>query len=136
MTAKKYLLDTNIISDLVRRPRGVVADRIRLEGEHSICTSVVVAAELRFGARKSGSTRLQRQVEQVLSRLLVLPLEEPADEAYAQLRHSLESRGKPIGPNDMLIAAQALALDCTVVTASDREFGRVPGLRVQNWLQQ
>ncbi len=136
MTAVRFLLDTNIVSDLVRRPQGAVADRIRVEGEQTVCTSIIVAAELRFGARKSGSERLKRQVDQVLSRIPVLPLEEPADEAYAQLRALLQSRGEPIGPNDMLIAAQALSLDCTVVTANDSEFSRVRGLRVQNWLQR
>ena len=131
--AAKFLLDTNIVSELVRRPQGTVAERLTTEGESSVCTSIVVAAELRFGALKSGSDRLQRQVDMVLSAIKVLPLEEPADQEYANLRQHLESRGEPIGPNDMLIAAHALSLDCTVVTANDREFSRVPGLRVQNW---
>jgi len=134
-TAVKFLLDTNILSELVRRPQGMLAERLAKEGESSLCTSVVVAAELRFGALKSGSVRLQRQVDLLLSAIKVLPLEEPIDQAYAILRHHLESRGEPIGPNDMLIAAQALSMDCTVVTANSREFSRVPGLRVQNWLQ-
>ena len=133
--AAKFLLDTNIVSELVRKPQGFVAKRLEKEGESSVCTCVVVAAELRFGALKSGSRRLQRQVELVLSAIEVLPLEEPVDQEYARLRQHLESRGKPIGPNDMLIAAHALSLGCTVVTANDRKFSRVPGLRVQNWLQ-
>jgi tRNA(fMet)-specific endonuclease VapC len=130
----KYLLDTNILSELVRRPRGRVARRLGREGESSVCTSIVVAAELRYGASKSGSNRLRRQVEQVLSVITVLPLEEPADEAYARLRHDLQGRGTPIGPNDLLIAAHALAAGLTVVTANDREFSRVPNLKVDNWL--
>lgn len=132
----RYLLDTNIVSDLVRHPQGRVAKRIASEGEKSICTSIVVAAELRFGANKRGSVRLTMQLEAILSAMEILPLEEPADHRYAELRTSLESRGAPIGPNDMLIAAHALALDCTVITANEDEFTRVPGLRVENWLEK
>jgi tRNA(fMet)-specific endonuclease VapC len=130
----RYLLDTNILSDLVRHPQGRVSERIAREGEKSICTSIVVASELRFGAEKSGSGRLAAQLDIILSAIETLPLEEPADRHYARLRHYLEVHGTPIGPNDMLIAAQALALDCTVITANDREFSRVPGLKVENWL--
>jgi tRNA(fMet)-specific endonuclease VapC len=94
----------------------------------------VVASELRFGAEKLGSARLTRQLGIILSALDILPLDEPADRHYAKLRWHLEQRGSPIGPNDLLIAAHALALECTVVTANDREFSRVPGLKVVNWL--
>jgi tRNA(fMet)-specific endonuclease VapC len=130
----RFLLDTNILSDLVRLPQGRVAERIAHVGERRVCTSIVVAAELRFGAVKSGSKQLTRQLEAILTALEILPLEEPADRAYATLRRHLEKRGMPISPNDMLIAAHALAEDCTVVTANEREFSRVPGLRVVNWL--
>jgi tRNA(fMet)-specific endonuclease VapC len=130
----QFLLDTNILSDLVRHPQGVIAQRIASEGEKSICTSIVVAAELRFGAKKSGSRRLVIQLETILSAIEILPLEEPADCHYARLRSYLEQRGTPIGPNDMLIAAHALAVNCTVITANAREFSRVPGLKVENWL--
>lgn len=130
----RYLLDTNVLSDLVRNPQGPVARRIAEVGEAAVCTSIVVAAELRYGARKKSSERLTRQVEQILSALPVLPLEAPADRAYAELRTRLEAAGGPIGGNDLLIAAQALSLDCVVVTANAREFGRVAGLRTENWL--
>lgn len=132
--APAYLLDTNILSDLVRNPQGVVAGRIEQVGESSICTSVVVAAELRYGARKSGSDRLTMRVDMLLSALAVLPLEAPADRRYAELRHHLAVKGTPIGPNDMLIAAHALVKDLAVVTANVGEFSRVPGLKVENWL--
>ena len=102
--------------------------------EKSICTSIVVASELRYGANKRGSVRLSTQLEIILSAIEILPLEEPSDHGYAELRTSLENRGMPIGPNDMLVAAHALALDCVVITANMREFNRVPGLRVENWL--
>ncbi len=130
----RYLLDTNILSDLVRQPQGAVASRIAQAGEETICTSIIVAAELRFGAEKSGSDKLTDRVDIILSAIEILPLESPADREYAKLRHYLARKGMPIGPNDMLIAAQALSSDLTVVTANTREFSRVPGLRVENWL--
>ncbi len=130
-----FLLDTNILSDLVRHPQGVVADRIAAEGEDTICTSIIVAAELRFGAAKSGSSKLASQVDLILSALEILPLETPADRQYGNIRHHLAGQGTPIGPNDLLIAAHALSLDLTLVTADTREFSRVPGLKADNWLE-
>ena len=130
-----YLLDTNVVSDLIRHPRGVIARRVSLEGEDTVCTSIIVASELRFGARKRNSEQLTRQLELVLSALQIMPFESPADQHYAKLRVYLGERGIPIGPNDMLIAAQTLALDCTVVTRNVREFSRVPGLKVDNWFE-
>jgi len=130
----RYLLDTNIISDLVRRPGGTVATRIAEVGEDSICTSIIVAAELRYGAAKSDSRHLSERVGLLLSALEILPLEPPADQRYAEVRHHLARQGTPLGPNDLLIAAHTLAADLTLVTASTREFERVPSLRVENWL--
>lgn len=132
--ALRYLLDTNIISNLVRRPQGPVAGRITEVGEDSICTSIIVAAELRYGATKSGSKPLAERLDLLLSALEILPLEPPADQRYAELRHHLSRQGTPIGPNDLLIAAQALATDLTLATANTREFERVPSLRTENWL--
>ncbi|MGB5987988.1 MAG: type II toxin-antitoxin system VapC family toxin [Desulfobacterales bacterium] len=131
----RFLLDSNIISYLVRNPQGVVTDHIIQEGEGSICTSIVVAAELRFGAEKRGSQRLTTQLETILSAIKILPMEEPSDRQYARLRYHLEKAGTPIGPNDMLIAAHALALSLTLVTANRKEFCRVSGLSVENWLE-
>jgi len=130
----RFLLDTNILSDLVRYPQGLVAQRIANEGEASVCTSIIVASELRFSALKRGSTRLTRQLETILSAIDVFPLEEPADQHYGTIRAFLERKGKMIGPNDLLIAAHALSIDCAVITANQREFSRVPGLKVENWL--
>jgi len=130
-----YLLDTNILSDLVRNPQGVVATRITRAGEDSVCTSVIVAAELRYGAIKSNSARLAERIDLILSALEILPLETPADHQYAALRHHLTREGALIGPNDLLIAAHALASGLTVVTANVGEFSRVPGLAVENWLK-
>jgi tRNA(fMet)-specific endonuclease VapC len=130
----RYLLDTNILSDLVRQPRGKVATHIAEVGEDAICTSIIVAAELRYGAEKSGSKQLLERVDLLLSALEILPLEPPADRRYGGLRHHLTRRSTPIGPNDLLIAAHALAHNLTLVTANTREFKRVPTLRVENWL--
>jgi len=134
MTLPLYLLDTNILSDLVRHPQGVVAQKIAVVGEHDICTSIIVAAELRFGAEKRNSARLKNQVETILAAMLVVPFDVPADLEYARLRHLLESSGNPIGPNDFLIAAHAKANEHILVTANVSEFSKVPGLRVENWL--
>lgn len=131
----RYLLDTNILSDLVRNPHGRIALRIAEVGEDAICTSVIVAAELRFGAAKKGSDRLTAQLETVLNAIEILPLEAPADRAYGDLRARLEMAGVPIGGNDMLIAAHALSTACSIVTDNEREFGRVDGLTVLNWLR-
>lgn len=130
-----YLLDTNIVSDLVRNPNGRVAQRIREFGETQMCTSIIVAAELRFGAAKSGSARLSDQVATILDAMNVLPFEPPADRTYARLRHELEAQGQPIGANDLLIAAQAVTADLVLVTANEREFGRIGTLACENWLR-
>jgi len=130
-----YLLDTNILSDLVRNPQGVVAAQIAKAGEDGVCTSIIVAAELRYGATKSNAAKLAERIDLILSTLEILPLETPTDRQYAALRHHLTRQGTPIGPNDLLIAAHALASDLTVVTANVGEFSRVPGLKVENWLQ-
>jgi len=124
-----------MLSELVRNPRGAVAARIAVAGEARVSTSIVVAAELRYGAEKSGSRRLAERIDLVLSAIEILPLERPADRRYAEARHHLARRGTPIGPNDLLIAAHALAEALTVVTANVEEFSRVPGLAVENWLE-
>jgi tRNA(fMet)-specific endonuclease VapC len=132
----RYLLDTNIVSDLVRNPQGKVAQRIRKVGEAQVCTSIIVAAELRYGAAKKGSPRLSAQMEAVLGALAVLPFETPADATYGRLRTRLEQAGKPIGANDLLVAAQALALGCTIVTDNEKEFAHVRNLPRENWRRQ
>ena len=130
-----YLLDTNALSHLLRHPDGVVASRIREVGEDHVCTSIVVASELRFGAARRGSTRLSEVVDGLLTRMHVLALDVPVDAFYGGVRAELERVGQPIGGNDLLIAAHALAVDCTLVTDNEREFRRVSDLRVENWLR-
>ena len=132
----RYLLDTNIISDLIRNPQGRAAKRIAKAGEESICTSIIVAAELRYGCAKRGSERLLRAVEGLLAEIEILPMDVPADDEYGKIRSELEAAGKPIGSNDLLIAAHARAVGATIVTADTGEFKRVRGLKVENWLEQ
>tara|TARA_R110000850_G_scaffold152138_3_gene275358 strand:- start:4735 stop:5139 length:405 start_codon:yes stop_codon:yes gene_type:complete len=129
-----YLLDTNILSDLIRSPGGIAARRLAEVGEDQVATSVIVAAELRYGIARKGSARLTARVEALLSEIAVLPFELPADAAYREIRSALEAAGTPIGGNDMLIAAHAFSLKRTMVTANTREFERVKGLIIENWL--
>jgi tRNA(fMet)-specific endonuclease VapC len=131
----RYLLDTNIVSDLVRHPQGAVAAKIAEIAEENVATSIIVAAELRYGAARRESARLTTQLEAVLGALEALPLERPVDETYGQLRAKLEKAGRIIGANDLLIAAQAIALDMVLVSDNAREFGRVAGLKTENWLR-
>lgn len=130
-----YLLDTNIVSDLVRDPQGRIMQRIREVGETGVCTSIIVAAELRYGAARKGSSRLTAQLAAVLGALEVLPVDAPADAVYGMLRARLEQAGQPIGGNDLLIAAQALALGHAIVTDNEREFARIADLPRENWLR-
>lgn len=131
----RYLLDTNIVSDLIKQPLGRAARRLRERGEDNVITSVVVLSELHYGLAKRGSARLARQTGAVLDSLEALPLEAPSAVVYGDLRATLEHGGLSIGANDLLIAAHALALGCVLVTDNEREFRRVPGLAVENWLR-
>jgi len=130
----RYLLDTSIVSDLLRNPGGHAARRVAVVGETAVCTSIVVACELRYGAVKKGSPVLSERVEILLGSLEILPLDKDTDRHYAEIRSHLDRLGKPIGPNDLLIAAHTLALDLTLVTDNLEEFTRVPGLSKENWL--
>jgi tRNA(fMet)-specific endonuclease VapC len=131
----RFLLDTNVLSDLVRHPRGQIAHRIAKLGEQHVCTSIIVAAELRYGAEKRKSARLSAQLQSVLGAIDVLALESPVDRVYGELRAGLERAGQSIGANDLLIASHALALGHTVITDNEREFARIHDLRVENWLR-
>lgn len=131
-----YLLDTNIISELIKHPQGLIFYKIQQIGESKICTSIVVAAELRFGIKNKNSPRLAEKLKVVLDAIDILPFTAPADNYYAEIRHNLKVQGTPIGGNDLLIAAHALSLNLTLVTANIREFSRVSNLKVENWLSQ
>lgn len=133
-----YLLDTNIISDLIKHPQGIIKDHIERVGEDNIATSIIVASELRYGATKKGSEQLSDRVDALLSRINILPIASDIDRTYGNIRTDLERKGTPIGANDLLIAAQVVNLaetsNCVLVTANTREFERVEGLNIENWL--
>ena len=130
-----YLLDTNILSDLIRHPDGLVARRVEQVGQKEIFTSIIVAAELRYGCAKKGSSKLLERVQGLLETIPVLSLDMPTDAQYGLIRAELEAAGQPIGMNDLLIASHALALGLTLVTDNTSEFSRVRGLKVENWLR-
>ncbi len=136
MATFRYLLDTNILSALIKQPAGTAARKIAtLDDEKTCCTSLIVACELRYGTYKKGSAALSTKVEQLLETIAVLPLKDDIIVHYAEIRVELERMGQPIGSNDLLIAAQARSQGLTVVTANVGEFSRVPGLNVENWLE-
>ncbi len=130
-----WLLDANVLSALMRAPVGRLSQRIARAGEGNVFTSVIVAAELRYGETRRPSARLSAAVDVVLGELDVRPFEISAVTHYARLRTALERAGTPIGAHDMLIAAHALSLDATLVTDNESEFARVDGLSVENWLR-
>lgn len=128
------MLDGNIVSDLVRNPHGPVTRHIVRVGSEAVCVSIITAAELRYGYARKGSAKLLANVEAILRSIKVLAFDMPADAEYGEIRAALEAAGKPIGPNDLLIAAHANVLGAVLVTANTSEFSRVQGLKVENWL--
>jgi tRNA(fMet)-specific endonuclease VapC len=132
-----WLLDTNILSKVIKLPHEALGQRLRDYFDQqpgALVTSMVVECELRFGAARVQSTVLTKKITDLLHFIPVLALDHDVVQHYATIRTHLEKAGTPIGPNDTLIAAHALALDCILVTNNDAEFLRVPGLRVENWL--
>lgn len=128
------MLDTNVVSELMRAPQGPLRQRLERFGVQNACISILSAAELRYGAYKVASRRIHGQIGSVLASIQVVPFETPADDHYGRLRADLFRIGRPIGPTDLLIAAHALSLKLTLVTGNTGEFSRVPGLVVENWL--
>ena len=129
-----YLLDTNTLSDFIKHPTGKIFSKIQEVGEEKICTSIIVACELQFGAEKKNSVRLKQRIALVFGLIPILPLMPNMEKDYAKIRTYLERQGTPIGGNDLLIATHGLSLGLTVVTANIREFSRIPNLKVENWL--
>jgi tRNA(fMet)-specific endonuclease VapC len=135
--APLWLLDTNTISGLMRAPAGPIATQLakrlqQFEGAQ-IGTSVIVDCELKYGLAINPSPKLLNAYRVTMAAINVFNFESAAVQRYANLRHYLETQGTLIGPNDMLIAAHALSLECTLVTNNADEFLRIPGLRVENW---
>ncbi len=130
----RYLLDTNILTDLIKHPDGRVRDRIAEVGEENLCTSIIVACELRFGARKKNAAALTKRIDLLLQTIEVLPLADDVDRTYAEVRTALEKKGRSIGANDLLIGAHALNERCLLVTHNRSEFAPIAGLKVEDWL--
>jgi len=130
----RFMLDTNIVSAIVREPRGKVFERLIEVGEENAFISIITHGEIWYGVKKNGSEELSRKVSAVTRRLFVAPLNLPTDQRYADVRLALR-QGNNIGPNDLWIAAHALALDVILVTNNEKEFSRVPGLKIENWLR-
>jgi len=130
----RYMLDTNIVSAIVREPRGKVFERLLDVGEENAFISIITHGEIWYGVKKNGSEELSQKVSAVTRRLYVAPLQLPTDQRYAEIRLALR-QGKNIGPNDLWIAAHAVALDAVLVTNNENEFSRVPGLKVENWMK-
>lgn len=133
MAQLTWMLDTNALSELIRNPRGALFDRLLEIAPDAVCTSIVVACELRCGARRKASERLSQRVELLLEALPVLPLDAPADQHYADIRAALEQSGTPIGSHGLFIAAHARSRGLALVTRNTREFSRVPGLQLIDW---
>ena len=128
------MLDTDICIHAVNQTSRSVLSHISVHlGQ--CCMSSIVLAELLFGAEKAARTEENVAVALAFSTIVrVVDFDGEAARHYAQIRGDLERRGTPIGGNDMLIAAHARSLDLTLVTNNRREFDRIPGLRVENWV--
>ena len=136
MTKVRYLLDTNIVSIAVRKPGGTLARRLASMHRDEFAVSIIVACELRYGVVSKGSPRLAKQLEAVLEGIDILPMEEPADGHYGDIRTELDRIGRPIGHNDLLIAAHARGLGATLVTGNVDQFARVPNLTIEGWVDE
>jgi tRNA(fMet)-specific endonuclease VapC len=133
----RYLLDTNILIYVLnaRPQRQAVPDRFNRERPDNMVVSSITLAELRFGLENSSRRdTTQDRLNKVLAALNVVAFDEREAETYGWIRAAMESAGKPIGPLDTLIAAHAVSLNVTLITANVREFSRASDLRVENWI--
>lgn len=131
----RFMLDTNICIYLIKRRPAEVLSALRLHEAAGVGISVVTACELEFGAAKSGSQKNINALQRFLEPLELADFDRAAAKAYGALRAQLEAAGTPIGPLDTQIAAHAMSLDLTLVSNNTREFERVPGLKLANWVK-
>lgn len=130
-----YLIDTNICIYLMKEKPRSVAERFRQLDIEDVVISEITVSELLFGIAKSQQkSKNQERLTHFLRPFTILPYKEPASQAYAKLRADLERRGQVIGALDMLIAGQAIAENLTLVTNNTKEFQRINGLRLENWV--
>jgi tRNA(fMet)-specific endonuclease VapC len=130
----RYMLDTNICIYAIKHRPPEVMDALRAHESAGLGVSSITVAELYFGAGRSGSARNLAALHQFLEPLELADFDHPAAAAYGRLRATLEAAGTPIGPLDTQIAAHALALGVTLVSNNTREFQRVPGLALVDWV--
>ena len=134
----KYLLDTNIVSYFLRDASTALSQRILDSTPDTLAISIISAGELRYGLSKLSpskrATELAHHLSALLTAIAVLPLPADAAQHYGNTRVQLEAAGTPIGGNNLWIASHALAQNMTLVTNNTREFERVAGLRLENWL--
>ncbi len=128
------MLDTNILSDAIRNPFGIASMHMERVSEDAMCVSAIVASEMRYGIKKKGSARLSDLVENTLARIAIIPYDDAASQSYSVIRNALERQGQSIGWADLFIAAHAYSLGLIMVTNNVREFSRVEGLKIEDWL--
>jgi tRNA(fMet)-specific endonuclease VapC len=132
--SRGYLLDTNIVSLALRGRSASIVSRLQAQPRAKVAVSVITEMELRFGlAKHPDSSRLKGAVDAFLEVVRVDALPHNIAAVYGSLRTDLERRGRPIGALDTIIAAHAVAVGAVLVTNNGREFGRVAGLRVEDW---
>ena len=130
----RYMFDTDICIYAMKGRSAILAERLPQLAEGDACISVVAYGELLVGAEKSiAKQKMLDGVKRMVDILAVMPLDEDVAGDYARIRSHLERKGTPIGANDLWIGAHALALGLTLITNNDREFKRIPKLKVENW---
>jgi tRNA(fMet)-specific endonuclease VapC len=130
------MLDTNICSYIIRnRPESVKQKLKEIEKFHEVALSSIVASELLYGAYKRGSQKLTEVVKHFIECFVIYDFDLKAAEEYALIRADLERKGIVIGAYDLQIAAHARSLSAILVTNNEREFRRVEGLKIENWLK-
>jgi tRNA(fMet)-specific endonuclease VapC len=131
-----YLLDTNIVIDILRNSDSPALKRLVRLLPDKVAISAITMAELEYGVYKSSNpARNAQRLIQACTPLTILPFDNEAAAAYGLIRSQLEAKGTPIGPMDTLIAAHAVSRKATLVTNNLREFKRIKNLRVENWLK-
>ncbi len=130
-----YMLDTNICSYIIRnRPQKIREKFKEIEKNHTVALSSIVVSELLYGATKNGSPKLMKIVSSFIDNFIIYDYSKISAKYYADIRSNLEKQGKIIGANDLLIASHALSLKATLVTNNIREFERIDGLILENWV--
>jgi len=132
----RYLLDTNIISEVIKKPNGKIARKLSRLKANSFGLSVIVSCEILYGIGKNPSEKIAKQIQRGLQSIPVLDFPADAAKTYGMIRASLEREGRSIGANDLLIAAHAIHANLTLVSDKVKEFERVPGLKLENWLRE